>query len=114
MLAPPGGVEESRRFYAEVVGLVPIERPSTMGGVGAWFAAGSQQLHISEEEGFVPATRAHPAFELHGAELDALAGRLEAAGAEVRWDDRLPCARRFYTFDPAGNRLEFLARAPAS
>jgi catechol 2,3-dioxygenase-like lactoylglutathione lyase family enzyme len=114
VLAPPGGVDESHRFYADVIGLEPIERPSTMGGVGAWFAAGSQQLHISEEEGFVPATRAHPAFELEPTELDALARRLEAAGAEVRWDDRLPGARRFYTFDPAGNRLEFLARAPAS
>jgi len=90
VLAPPGGVEEAHRFYRDVVGLEPIERPSTMGGVGAWFGAGKQQLHISEEEGFVPATRAHPAFELDGAGLDALAGRLEAAGAEVRWDDRVP------------------------
>jgi catechol 2,3-dioxygenase-like lactoylglutathione lyase family enzyme len=114
VLAPSGGVEEAHRFYRDVVGLEPIERPSTMGGAGAWFAAGEQQLHISEEEGFVPATRAHPAFGLDGAGLDALAGRLEAAGAEVRWDERLPGARRFYTFDPAGNRLEFLARAPAS
>jgi predicted enzyme related to lactoylglutathione lyase len=110
VLAPPGGVGVARRFYRDVVRLEPIERPSTMGGVGVWFAAGSQQLHISEEETFVPATRAHPAFELEGAELDALAGRLEAASAEVHWDDRLPGARRFYTFDPAGNRLEFLSR----
>ena len=49
MLAPPGGVEEAHRFYRDVVGLEPIERPSTMGGVGAWFAAGEQQLHISED-----------------------------------------------------------------
>jgi predicted enzyme related to lactoylglutathione lyase len=114
VLAPPGGIGEAVRFYADVVGLEEIERPSTMGGVGAWFAAGAQQLHISEEEGFAPARRAHPAFELDGAELDALAGRLEAVGAEVRWDERLPGARRFYTFDPAGNRLEFLSRARAS
>ena len=113
MLAPPGGVEEAHRFYRDVVGLKPIERPSTMGGVGAWFAAGEQQLHISEEEGFVPATRAHPAFELDGTGLEALAGRLEAAGAEVRWDERLPGARRFYSFDTAGNRLEFLTRDPS-
>jgi extradiol dioxygenase family protein len=110
VLAPPGGIGEAARFYAEVVGLQEIERPSTMGGVGAWFAAGSQQLHISEEDGFKPARRAHPAFEVGGAELDALAARLEDASAEVRWDDRLPDARRFYTFDPAGNRLEFLSR----
>jgi hypothetical protein len=81
-----------------------------MGGTGAWFRAGSQELHVTEHEPFVPASKAHPAFELDASELDALAVRLEAAGAEVRWDDRLPGARRFYSFDPAGNRLEFLTR----
>ena len=108
---PPGGTDEAARFYREVVGLEGIERPETLGGVGAWFRAGSQELHVSEYEGFMPAGKAHPAFELNGAELDALAERLAAAGAEVRWDERLPGARRFYSFDPAGNRLEFLTRA---
>jgi hypothetical protein len=59
----------------------------------------------------MPAPKAHPAFELDGAELDALAVRLKAGGAEVLWDVRLPGARRFYSFDPAGNRLEFLTRS---
>ncbi len=108
---PPGGIDEAARFYAEVVGLERIERPQTLGGVGAWFRAGSQELHVSEYEDFMPAGKAHPAFKLNGAELDALAERLAAAGAEVRWDERLPGARRFYSFDPAGNRLEFLTRA---
>ena len=110
MVVPPGDVQEAARFYGEVVGLEPIERPESMGGVGAWFRAGSQELHISGHEGFVAAVKAHPAFEVPAADLAALAARLEAAGAEVRWDDRLPGARRFYSFDPAGNRLEFLTR----
>ena len=93
------------------MGLEPIDRPGTLGGVGAWFRAGTQELHVSEYEGFARAAKAHPAFELSGAELDALAPRLEEIGAEVRWDERLPGARRFYSFDPAGNRLEFLTRA---
>ena len=101
---------EAARFYRDLVGLEPIERPETMGGVGAWFRAGPQELHLSEHEPFMPAEKAHPAFELGSDELDALAERLAAAGAEVRWDDRLPGARRFYSFDPAGNRVEFLSR----
>ena len=108
VLCPPGGIDEARRFYAGIVGLDEIDRPETMGGLGAWFRAGSQELHVSEHEPFVPAARGHPAFEVD--ELDALAERLAGAGAEVRWDDRLPGARRFYSFDPAGNRLEFLTR----
>jgi predicted enzyme related to lactoylglutathione lyase len=98
------------RFYTGLVGLEQIERPQTMGGTGAWFRAGSQELHVSEHEPFAPAQKAHPAFELAGAELDALAERLSAAGAAVQWDERLPGARRFYSSDPAGNRLEFLTR----
>jgi hypothetical protein len=83
-----------------------------MGGMGSWFLAGSQQLHVSEHDDFVAAERAHPAFELSGSDLDALAQRLEAADAPVHWDERLPGARRFYAHDAAGNRLEFLARTP--
>jgi catechol 2,3-dioxygenase-like lactoylglutathione lyase family enzyme len=108
---PPGGIDQAARFYADVVGLERIERPATLGGVGVWFRAGSQELHVSEYEDFKPAPKAHPAFELDGAELDALAVRLKAADAEVLWDERLPGARRFYSFDPAGNRLEFLTRS---
>ena len=107
---PPGGSEEACRFYADVVGFEQIERPETMGGAGVWFRCGAQQVHVSEDDGFRAAARAHPAFELSGRELDALAGRLETIGAEVQWDERLPGARRFYSFDPAGNRLEFLTR----
>jgi catechol 2,3-dioxygenase-like lactoylglutathione lyase family enzyme len=107
---PPGAIDESARFYADMIGLERIERPETLGGIGAWFRAGAQELHVSEHEGFVAAVKAHPAFELSATDLDALATRLEAVGEEVRWDDRLPGVRRFYSFDPAGNRLEFLTR----
>jgi catechol 2,3-dioxygenase-like lactoylglutathione lyase family enzyme len=107
---PQDGLDDAARFYGDVVGLERIERPASMGGVGAWFRAGAHELHVSEFEDFVPAAKAHPAFELDAAELDALAVRLAAAGAEVQWDDRLPGARRFYSFDPAGNRVEFLTR----
>jgi predicted enzyme related to lactoylglutathione lyase len=110
VVVPPGGIDEAASFYTEVVGLERIERPETLGGVGAWFRAGSQELHVSEYEDAAPSPKAHPAFALAGAELDALAERLAAAGADVHWDERLPGARRFYSFDPAGNRVEFLTR----
>jgi predicted enzyme related to lactoylglutathione lyase len=110
VVVPPGAVDEAARFYGDAVGLERITRPETMGGIGAWFRAGSQELHVSEHEDFVPAAKAHPAFELDGTELEALAGRLAATGAAVSWDERLPGARRFYSFDPAGNRVEFLSR----
>jgi catechol 2,3-dioxygenase-like lactoylglutathione lyase family enzyme len=111
VIAPRGGVDEARRFYGELIGLEEIARPPSMGGAGAWFRAGPHELHVSEHEPFAPATKAHPAFSLDDAALDELAARLGEAGVEVTWDERLPGARRFYASDPAGNRLEFLARA---
>ena len=71
---------------------------------------GAQELHIGVEREFTPARKAHRALMVEQAELDALAERLMVAGAPVRWDDRLPSARRFYTEDPWGNRLEVLTR----
>lgn len=98
------------RFYVEVIRLEQIERPAPMTGAGAWFRAGSQELHVSEYAQFVPAAKAHPAFAVCDAALDTLAERLTVAGVTVQWDERLPGARRFYCHDPAGNRLEFLTR----
>ena len=55
-------------------------------------------LHLSRGELISPANLTARAAE-----------RLVAAGAPVEWDDALPDARRFYTADPWGNRLELLA-----
>jgi len=43
------------------------------------------------------------------ADPDALADRLQAAGAPVDWDAEIAGVRRFYTADPFGNRLEIVA-----
>jgi extradiol dioxygenase family protein len=41
-------------------------------------------------------------------DLDRLSARLVAAGHDcVRSDGEVPGVRRFHTFDPFGNRLEF-------
>jgi hypothetical protein len=60
----------------------------------------------------VPAAKAHPALRVDIAQLDVLARRLAAAGARVEWDQELLSVRRFFTFDPWGNRLELLAAEP--
>ena len=109
--APPGCETDARAFYGGLLGLPEVGKPAPMrASGGAWFALGAQQLHVGVvEKGFAPATKAHPGLSVSEAELDALAARLEAGGAPVNWDDRLPGVRRFYTTDPFGNRLELLA-----
>jgi catechol 2,3-dioxygenase-like lactoylglutathione lyase family enzyme len=113
LAAPTGCEDEARRFFGDLLGLPELEKPGPLrsrGGV--WFAlGGGGQLHVGVEESFAPALKAHPAFRLSGGELDELAQRLETAGKHVEWDDSLPGARRFYTADPWGNRLELVASA---
>jgi 8-oxo-dGTP pyrophosphatase MutT (NUDIX family) len=112
-LAAPRGCEaEARRFFGELLHLREIEKPEPLrarGGV--WFALGDdQQLHIGVEEAFLPARKAHPAFQVDIDEIDRLAAALTRAGEVVDWDDSLAHCRRFYTADPWGNRIELLAR----
>ncbi|MFI6129312.1 hypothetical protein [Micromonospora sp. NPDC051141] len=62
------------------------------------------QPRATQRDEEAPAREAHPA--LVRADLDGLA----AAGHAVTWgDDEIPGMRRFHTYDPHGNRLEFLA-----
>jgi len=108
LAAPPGCEAAARRFYGELLGLDEVPKPEALrarGGV--WFAAGAQQLHIGVAEAFAPARKAHPA--LRADDLDALARRLDDAGAPVTWDGDVPGLRRFYTEDPWGNRVELLS-----
>ena len=108
--APPGCEAEARRWFGGVLGLRELAKPEALRGRGgAWFELGDGggQLHVGVEAGFEPARKAHPALRV--ADLEALARRLEAAGSPVRWDDAIPGERRFYSTDPWGNRVEFLA-----
>jgi catechol 2,3-dioxygenase-like lactoylglutathione lyase family enzyme len=108
--APRGCEEDARRFFGDVLGLSETEKPPalrTRGGV--WFTVGAQELHVGIEEPFAPARKAHPALRVAPDRLDALAERLSNAGATVAWDAALPGARRFYTHDPWGNRIELLS-----
>jgi catechol 2,3-dioxygenase-like lactoylglutathione lyase family enzyme len=110
LAAPQDCEAEARRFFGDVLGLAEIEKPEPLrsrGGV--WFSLGSQELHIGVERPFAPAGKAHPALALSDEELDRVAGALAEADSPVDWDHSLPGVRRFYTADPWGNRIEFLA-----
>ena len=75
---------------------------------GAWFGADGVEIHLGVDSAFVPASKAHPGILVD--DIDRLAARLTSAQREIRWDGGFPDFRRFYTDDPFGNRLEFLAQ----
>lgn len=107
LAAPPGSEDALRAFYAGVLGMTEQPKPPVLAARGGcWFVSGEVELHLGIESDFRPARKAHPGLRVTG--LDALASRLESAGAPVTRDDAIPGVRRFHTEDPVGNRLEFL------
>jgi len=108
LLAAPEGCEQAaKEFYSDILCMEEIEKPETLkkrGGV--WFQFGGYQLHIGVETPFVPAKKAHPAFEVEN--IVELKEHLLTKGIEVIDDDARTDVKRFFVFDPFGNRLEFL------
>ena len=107
--APRGCEADARRFFGELLGLEEIEKPEPLRSRGGcWFRVGSRQLHIGVEEGFRPALKAHPAFEV--VDVDTLFATLSRAGIPCFRDEFRHGRKRFYANDPWGNRLEFIER----
>lgn len=105
---PRGGEDVARGFYAGLVGLAEIPKPADMAGRGGcWFAVGMLQLHLGVEADFRPAKKAHVALAC--ADLPGLRARLEAAGCTVKDDVPVEGRARFFSEDPFGNRIEFVA-----
>lgn len=104
---PAGDEDRARAFYAGVLGLTEIRKPSTMNAsVGCWFRSDGIEIHGIPDPDFHPNALGHPAIVVD--DLDALAARLAAHGVTVEPDDRFPGHRRFHTYDPFHNQLEFL------
>lgn len=109
----------ARRFYADGLGLIEVEKPEDLKPKGgAWFRAYdrdgvvSAEIHVGVEQSFAPALKAHPALQVGDLdELEAVAGRLTDLGFDVDWSQRysFPGNERFHTADGQGNRVELLA-----
>lgn len=96
-----------RAFWVALLGFTELEKPDALKPRGgAWFASDDVEVHLGVDHDFTPAKKAHPAFRVAG--LDVLADRLAKAGSPVRFDDAINGRRRFFTEDPAGNRIEFI------
>ena len=109
--ALPGCEPDARRFYGEILGLPELEKPPQLKAQGGcWFALGNgQQLHVGVECPFKPARKAHPAFVVD--RFDELRQLLLNHAGQVVDDTEIPGVRRFFSYDPFGNRLEFVERS---
>ncbi len=113
---PVGAEDEGRAFYGGVLGLTEVPKPDPIASRGGcWFVssggaadagASSFSIHLGGDADFVAARKAHVALLVD--DLDGLRATLEAAGAPIVEDDAPIGVRRFYAFDPFGNRLELI------
>jgi len=107
-LAMPAGEEErARSFYSGQLGFSEVAKPGVLTDRGGcWFEGNGIALHLGVDSPFVPAKKAHPAFEV--ADIKGAHHALRAANpSEV---SMLPGIKRFYIEDPFGNRIEILER----
>jgi catechol 2,3-dioxygenase-like lactoylglutathione lyase family enzyme len=104
--------EEAARFYEDVLGFTPIERPD-FGFPGAWFAAGDIQLHLLEVTDHQVVGFNH--FALRVDDIDAVVARMVEQGVEVGPpSDGFPGAgRQAFLKDPSGNTIELNQPDPA-
>ena len=93
-------------WYATCLGLTQLKKPDGTRPKGAWFEVGPQQLHVSVDEHNPPQT-AHLGLVVD--ELEAVIERLRKVGCHIEQASAIPGRRRFYTRDPAGNRIELAA-----
>jgi catechol 2,3-dioxygenase-like lactoylglutathione lyase family enzyme len=110
-------VASTARFYADVVGLRPLEEPDELGAVFRLDDGGILLVfdpdHSSAPGRDVPSHGArgegHIALSVEAGGLDALEADLRRHGIEIEraitWD---PGGRSLYVRDPAGNSVELI------
>ncbi len=101
-----GSLDETRRFYSDVLGLGDLDRPDIPGVGGHWHGLGEAELHL------VDAPSAGQGIDPTGPHFCVFVDDLDAAIREL--DDRsIPhldaaqgAVRQVWITDPAGNTIE--------
>ncbi|PKM11445.1 MAG: glyoxalase [Gammaproteobacteria bacterium HGW-Gammaproteobacteria-3] len=104
---------KSLKFYTEILGLEPTERPD-LGFPGAWFQLGDQQFHIMELDNPDRTTGRpehggrdrHAAFNVNS--LESVKTRLE--NADIRYTLSKSGRKALFFRDPDGNAIEVIER----
>jgi catechol 2,3-dioxygenase-like lactoylglutathione lyase family enzyme len=103
---PPGSHQETRAFYGDLVGLTEVPVPASLAHLGLiWFRAGEAELHCFSEHPVQDPSGRHFCLEVD--DLEAMRGRLQAAGYAPWEATPIPGRPRFFCRDPFGNIIEF-------
>lgn len=108
-------LDRSVHFYEQVLQLPRIPRPAFDFG-GAWFAFGSQELHLIEDRDLEPNSRRHHHFALLVDDTYAVRAELESRGLTdfLSHGPRVDGAIQLFLNDPDGYRIEIVSPVPAT
>ena len=95
-------LEPALRFYMDVLRLESVTRRDAESR-GAWLRVGDAEIHLAEDAAPQPASNRHIALEV--ADLPAARAAVAGSGAVIEKEEK---GVRFWTRDPAGNRLEIV------
>ncbi|MFN2588498.1 MAG: VOC family protein [Actinomycetota bacterium] len=101
--APEELVDDTCEWYRSCLGLEEMPKPQGTRPQGGWFHAGGQEIHVSVDE-HNPHKTAH--FGIVVTDFQGAIDRLREAGCHIEQATEIPGRHRFYTRDPAGNRIE--------
>ena len=107
-------LDASIRFYGDVLGLPSLPRPN-FNFPGAWFALGSQELHLIGDPDLSAAQRGHHHFAVRVDDPTATRRELESRGwTFLRGPSPRPDgALQLFVTDPDGYVIEFMSSPPA-
>jgi catechol 2,3-dioxygenase-like lactoylglutathione lyase family enzyme len=107
---PPGGDEDARAFYGEVLGMREISKPKGLAAMTVvWFAANEDgdEVHVFKEEHLGPNSAAqHLCLEVD--DIEAYRARLRDHGYEVRVPETIHNRPRLFVRDPFDNLVELV------
>lgn len=108
MTAPLGCESDARHFYGDILGLEEIPKPESLQGRGGvWFRTPVADLHIAAREKDTPPSN-HRHLALQVKSVETLRLTLVEAGIKIEEAPDVPGWRRFFAYDPFGNKIEFL------
>ncbi len=101
-------LDASIRFYRDILGLPILPRPAFNFG-GAWFAFGTQELHLIEDKSLITSSRRHHHFALLVDDTNEVETHLHEQGwtAIVSHGSRPDGAPQLFITDPDGYSIEF-------
>ncbi len=105
--APLNSETEVRHFFCDILECKEVNKPESMAHFDSlWFDIGTSIMHVGLDENFFPEKRGHPAFNVKS--LDKLIQQFKRFHVEYELDDKMPGAKRLYTYYFFGHRMEFL------